>query len=129
MYPERSYKCASFTCWLRSGEFYTPNAMANPYVVDDVFGWQSDIHMWRDFVKPHVDNNPGFNLVHVYFPTFDIVSLCSSYLKVNAHPLSSKHAYMSFLDELIGEIIDVIPTIAQFLNVPYECEGRNILER
>ena len=223
MYPERSYKCASFTSWLRRGEFYTPNAMVNPYVGDDVFGGQSDIRMWRDFVKPYVDNNPDFNLIHVYFPTFDIVTLCPSYLKVNPHPLSSKHAYINFLDELIGEIIgylhdkklwdttyfviasdhgyhlgcsfaaeegvktnnwcadhpepwdcevwdfegdkstglysggprritfilsggaleekyrgrtieeaeiiDVIPTIARLLDVPYECEGRSILER
>ena len=26
-----------------------------------------------------------------------------------------------------AEIIDVIPTIAQLLDVPYECEGRSIL--
>lgn len=104
----RGFKCASFTCWLRRGEFYTPSGeMYWPYT-DSIFNTPSDIYLWRNFVKPYLINNPDFNLIHVYFPMNDLVTFCPSYQSVNPHPLSSKHSYMLFLDKLIGEIVDFL---------------------
>jgi len=109
MYLGGEFRCLVFSSWFQRGYFYTPDMIVNPYSerridLGNTLLWP-DLKLWRNFIRPYLDDFPDFNLVHVYFPTFDFVCGCPSYLKENFHPLSSKHAYMLFLDELIGEII------------------------
>ncbi|RLF22849.1 MAG: hypothetical protein DRN15_07845 [Thermoprotei archaeon] len=44
----------------------------------------------------------------MYFPVMDSVSFCPIYQEPMPHPRSSKHAYMLFLDSLLGEIIEYL---------------------
>jgi len=101
--PDR-IKVACFTTdhWIAPGYFYTvgyPVALSAYY---------PDEKVWRDFAMPYLRRRREWNLVYVYFPVMDSVSFCPSYQKPMPHPRSSKHAYMLFLDELIGEVIDFL---------------------
>jgi hypothetical protein len=97
-------KVATFTTlpWACRGYFYNPQGMHSlpSYYPDEL--------MWRVMAQPWLRKNKDWDMVHVYFPTNDQVSLCPSYMEGNPHPLSSKHAYMLFLDELLGEIIEFL---------------------
>ncbi|KYH42562.1 MAG: hypothetical protein AYL33_002160 [Candidatus Bathyarchaeota archaeon B63] len=97
-------KIAAFTThpWACRGYFYNPQAMYS------LPGYYPDELMWRVMAQPWLRKRSDWNLVHIYFPTNDQVSLCPSYMNGNPHPLSSKHAYMLFLDGLLGEIIEFL---------------------
>jgi len=111
MYRGKSFKCAVFSGWFQRGYFYTPDTVVNPHSITRIdvsdFLECSDLLLWRNFVLPYLNDNPDFNLVHVYFPTFDHLLSCPSYQKRKSI-LSSKHAYIKFLDEIIGEIIEYL---------------------
>lgn len=110
-YYGNEIKSAVFSGWYQRGYFYTPDVLVNPawrtshVVISGVFEW-SDVLIWRNFVQPYLNTNPDFNLVHVYFPTFDHINQCPSYGAESLYA-SSKHAYMLFLDSLIGEMINL----------------------
>jgi len=88
--------------WGTKGYLYVPGYMISlpPYYPDDI--------MWRDFVEPYLKDHSDWDIVCVYFPTNDQVLFCPSYQEKNAHPKSSKHAYMLYLDKLLGEIVKLL---------------------
>lgn len=105
-YAPSRIKPACFTTdhWIAPGYFYTagyPIALSAYY---------PDEKVWRDFVAPYLMKRKEWNLVYVYFPVMDSVSYCPSYQEPFTDPKSSKHAYMLFLDSLIGEIVKFLKT-------------------
>jgi len=101
-YFEEKIKIAVFTtdCWIAKGYFYVPTD--NCYAL---LGSYPDELMWRNFALPWMSKNPDWDVVHVYFPVNDTVSFCPSYSLKNPHPKSSKHSYLLYLDNLVGEIV------------------------
>jgi len=102
-YKER-IKVAVFTTdyWIAKGYFYVDQDM------HALSGSYPDELMWRDFALPWLKRNPDWDLVHMYFPVNDAVSFCPSYSPRNPHPKSSKHAYLLYLDQLVGEIAEFL---------------------
>jgi len=103
-YAPGRIKPACFTTdhWIAPGYFYTagyPVALPASY---------PDEEIWIRFAKPYLKRKGEWNLVYIYFPVMDLISFCPSYQKYIPHPRSSKHAYMLFLDNLIGDIIDFL---------------------
>jgi len=103
-YAPGRIKPACFTTdhWIAPGYFFTagyPVALS-AYFPDEI--------MWREFVRPYLARRRDWNLIYVYFPVMDSVSFCPSYQKYMPHPRSSKHAYMLFLDSLLGEIVEFL---------------------
>ena len=88
--------------WGSKGYLYVPDYMVSlpPYYPDDL--------MWRNFIEPYLKDHSDWDVVCVYFPTNDQVLLCPSYQEKNAHPKTSKHAYMLYLDKLLGEIVKLL---------------------
>jgi len=101
-----------FSCspWLSKGHFYVPE------FVHGLLSGYADEVMLRQLVLPWLErlDRPEvpltWNLVHVYFPVMDSVSHCPSYREGFSEPRSSKHTYMLFLDDLIGEMIQFLKT-------------------
>jgi len=95
-----------FSCspWLSKGYFYVPE------FVHSLLSGYADEVMLRQLVFPWLERleRPDvpltWNLVHIYFPVMDSISHCPSYQEGLSEPRSSKHAYMLFLDSLVGEI-------------------------
>jgi len=111
-YYKGELKCATIGGWYERGYFYVPDTIVSPHCtkipIHNTVEW-SDLILWRDFVKPYMDYNPDFNLMFVYFPTFDVLNLCPSYLEgEGTNPFTSKHLYMLFLDSIIGEMIEYL---------------------
>ena len=101
-------KVAVFTTlpWAMRGYFYVPDYMVSlpPY-----YGpYYDDYMIWSLFVKPYLLRERNWNIVHFYLAINDMVSYCPSYSKHNPHPKSSKHAYLLYLDKLIGEIVEFL---------------------
>lgn len=92
--------------WGSKGYFYIPGNLISlpgyyrPYM--------DDYLIWKLFVEPYLDLQKDWGAVHFYLPINDLISFCPSYQKFNPHPRSSKHAYMLYLDKLIGEIIEFL---------------------
>jgi len=111
-------KIAVFTtdCWTHKGYFYVPtnNMHALP-------GSYPDELMWRDFALPWLEKNQDWDVIHMYFPVNDKVSFCPSYnvppLR-DSFPTSSKHAYLLYLDQLVGEIVNYLK-FKQYWNETY----------
>lgn len=97
-------KAAVFTThpWAIRGYFYNRQLMIS------LPGYYPDERIWRDMAQPWLRENEDWNLVHVYFPVNDQVAFCPSYMEDNPHPMSSKHAYIMYLDQLIGEILEFL---------------------
>jgi len=111
-YYRGELKCAVFGGWYERGYFYVPDTIVSPrctkIAVQNTVEW-SDMILWRDFVRPYMDFNPDFNLMFVYFPTFDVLNMCPSYLEgEGANPFTSKHLYIKLLDSVIGEMVDYL---------------------
>jgi len=104
-------KCAVFSGWYQRGYFYIPDLIVCPHCttikLDNSILW-SDYLLWRNFVKPYIETNPGFNLMHIYFPTFDTINYCPSYYEKATNFFSSKHHYLLLLDSIIGDMIDFL---------------------
>jgi len=100
-------KIAVFTTipWAMRGYFYVPDYMISlpPY-----YRPYNDHLVWTLFVRPYLEREENWNMVHLYLALNDMVSHCPSYQKRNPHPMSSKHAYMLYLDKLVGEIISFL---------------------
>lgn len=103
-YAPGRVRSACFTTdhWIAPGYFYTPG-----YPVA-LSAYYPDERVWHEFAAPFLRRRRDWNLVCVYFPVMDSVSFCPSYSDRNPHPRSSKHAYMLFLDELVGDIVDFL---------------------
>ncbi len=103
-YSPEGITAACFTTnnWAAPGYFFPAADMhAFPsYFPDEL--------MWRQFALPYLRGKKNWNLVHVYFPTMDSINNCHSYSYWNPNVYSSKHSYMLFLDNLIGEIIEFL---------------------
>lgn len=102
-YPEK-IKVGVFTTdyWIAKGYFYTPQDMhALPASYDDEL-------MWYNCALPWIRKNPDWNLLYLYLPIGDTISYCPSYQNHPALRHTSKHAYLLFLDKLLGEIIDFL---------------------
>jgi len=95
---------ATFTTdyWAAPGYFYTA---ADTFALSASF---PDERMWREYALPYLRQRRGWNLVYIYFPVMDTVSFCPSFQEPRPHVRSSKHAYMLFLDSLIGEVIEFL---------------------
>ena len=102
-YPGR-FKASVFTTdyWVAKGYFYVPQDMhALPACYPDE-------QMWYNCALPYIRRNPDWNLLHLYFPLNDTISYCPSYQALPFYPTLkhiSKHAYLLFLDILLGEVI------------------------
>ena len=94
--------CFTTDNWAAPGYFFTA---ADTHALTSYF---PDETMWREFALPYLRRKKNWNLVHVYFPTNDIVSNCPSYAFWNPHVRSSKHSYMLFLDSLLGEVVEFL---------------------
>jgi hypothetical protein len=94
--------CFTTDNWAAPGYFFTAT---DTYALSAYF---SDENMWRDFALPYLRRRIDWNLVHVYFPINDIISNCPSYSFWMPHARSSKHAYLLFLDSLLGEIVEFL---------------------
>jgi len=108
-YYQEKIEMAVFTsgCWIAKGYFYLP-CSSTMFVLPPTSALHLDALMWRSFTLPWLEQTPDWDMVHVYFPMNDKVSFCPSYMKDNPHPLSSKHAYLLYLDKLVGEIIEFL---------------------
>jgi hypothetical protein len=97
-----------FSCspWLSRGYYYVPEFMHG------LVSGYADEAMLRELVLPWMNrlDNPEvpltWNLVQIYFPVMDGVghSGVPSYCKPDSNPRSSKHSYLLFLDNLVGEL-------------------------
>ena len=94
--------CFTTDHWIAPGYFYTAgySVALSAYYPDEL--------VWREFARPYLRKRREWNLVYIYFPVMDSVSFCPSYQKHAPHPRSSKHAYMLFLDSLIGEVVEFL---------------------
>lgn len=94
--------CFTTDYWAAPGYFFTA---ADTFALSGSF---PDERMWREFALPYLRRRLNWNLVYIYFPVMDTVSFCPSYQKPQPHVRASKHAYMLFLDSLIGEVIEFL---------------------
>ncbi|RLE79501.1 MAG: hypothetical protein DRJ52_08285 [Thermoprotei archaeon] len=111
-YYKGELKCATIGGWYERGYFYVPDTIVSPHCtkisLHNTVEW-SDLLLWRNFIKPYMDFNPDFNLMLIYFPTFDVINRCPSYVeKSDTNPFTSKHSYMMLLDYIIGEIVEYL---------------------
>lgn len=99
-YPDQ-VNTAVFTtaAWIRAGYFHSTQ------YVNGLPGFHPDDSMWYDFALPWLKQNPNWNLVHVYFPTFDTILCCPSYWRQSPHIKANKHAYILHLDGLLDSIV------------------------
>ena len=111
-YYKGELKCATIGGWYERGYFYVPDTIVSPHctkiAIHNTVEW-SDMILWRNFVRPYMDYNPDFNLMLIYFATFDVLNLCPSFVEgEGTNPFTSKHSYMLFLDSIIGEMIEYL---------------------
>jgi len=94
-------KAAAFTtaAWVYPGYFY------NTQYFNGLSGFYPDDSMWYDFALPWLRQNPAWNLVHVYFSTFDTILCCPSYWPHSPHVKANKHAYILHLDGLLDSVV------------------------
>ena len=100
------------TPWAMRGYFYVPD-----YVVSlpPCYGpYYDDWMVWALFVRPYLEREENWDMIHFYMPINDIVSHCPSYQEHNPHPKSSKHAYLLHLDKLIGEIVRTLEALGHW---------------
>ena len=103
-----------FSCspWLSKGYFYVPefmHAMISGYA-DEVMLRDFALAWMKKIDHPQVPLT--WNLTHIYFPVMDGVghSGCPSYMASAADPRSSKHSYLLYLDQLVGELTEYLQT-------------------
>lgn len=103
-YAPTRIKPACFTTdhWIAPGYFYTSGY---PVALSAYF---PDEEMWHRFAKPYLTKRGEWNLVYIYFPVMDSVSYCPSYTSSPSNPRESKHAYMLFLDSLLGDVVSFL---------------------
>ena len=100
--------CAVFTTspWGKRGYFYIPGYMVS--LPGYYAPYYDDYLVWKLFVMPYLESNENWEALHFYMAINDMVSHCPSYQKTNPHVKSSKHAYLIYLDKLLGEIVSFL---------------------
>ncbi|RLC70025.1 MAG: hypothetical protein DRI26_07945 [Chloroflexi bacterium] len=92
------------------GYFYVPELMQRvPPEYRALPPHQGDEAVLRRLAFPWMEWMQGlgtkWNLMHIYLYGMDEINRCPSYQEENSKPESSKHAYLLFLDGLVGEMI------------------------